>query len=81
MSRTELSIYMVNILAIVILVLWIITVVRICRLWKTDKAAAKDMLGKLVFKTVMDYMYSGYHSAPFAVCCICLKYRTQYACP
>ena len=53
MSRTELSIYMVNILAIVILVLWIITVVRICRLWKTDKAAAKDMLGKLVFKTVI----------------------------
>ena len=51
MSRTELSIYMVNILAIVIL--WIITVVRICRLWKTDKAAAKDMLGKLVFKTVI----------------------------
>ena len=53
MSRTELSIYMVNILAIVILVLWIITVVRICRMWKTDKAAAKDMLGKLVFKTVI----------------------------
>ena len=53
MSRTELSIYMVNKLAIVILVLWIITVVRICRLWKTDKAAAKDMLGKLVFKTVI----------------------------
>ena len=53
MSRTELSIYMVNILAIVILVLWIITVVRICTLWKTDKAAAKDMLGKLVFKTVI----------------------------
>ena len=53
MSRTELSIYMVNRLAIVILVLWIITVVRICRLWKTDKAAAKDMLGKLVFKTVI----------------------------
>ena|GEM_PF-3676952 len=53
MSRTELSIYMVNILAIVILVLWIITVVRICRMWKTDKAAAKEMLGKLVFKTVI----------------------------
>ena len=53
MSRTELSIYMVNILAIVIIVLWIITVVRICRLWKTDKAAAKDMLDKLVFKTVI----------------------------
>ncbi len=43
MSRTELSIYMVNILAIVILVLWIITVVRICSLLHLSQVSHLNM--------------------------------------
>lgn len=53
MSRTELSFYMINMLAIIIVILWIVTAVRTYRIWKADKAEAKDRIGKLIFKAII----------------------------